>query len=211
MILVPFKNPERAKQRLAAVLSPMQRAALVLAMFEDVRRAVDGSGVGAAVVTDCVQVQERARQSGWRVIPETAQVSESASVDRASRLLGAEGVQRLLRLPADLPRVTSADIAALLACRTEPPSALLVPSRDGSGTNALLRSPADLFPSRFGVDSLTLHLQEARRAGAAIRVLRNDRIAFDLDDPSDLQEFLREPSDTATWRVLCEMGMAAGD
>ena len=33
---------------------------------------------------------------------------------------------------------------------------LLVPSRDGTGTNAIIRAPANLFPSRFGPRSSSL-------------------------------------------------------
>jgi 2-phospho-L-lactate guanylyltransferase len=123
------------------------------------------------------------------------------------RAASAEGFRRVLQLPADLPYLQAEDVALVLSRNPAPPSTVLVPSRDGTGTNALLRSPADLYPSRFGVASLTLHLQEARRTGARIEVVQVERIAFDLDDPEDLHEFLRRPSDSHTWAALLEMGM----
>jgi 2-phospho-L-lactate guanylyltransferase len=61
-----------------------------------------------------------------------------------------------------------------------------VPSRDGTGTNALLRSPPTLFPSHFGPNSFALHSDEAERSRARVRIIRNPRIALDIDEPDDL-------------------------
>jgi len=63
---------------------------------------------------------------------------------------------------------------------------ILVPSRDGTGTNAILRRPPDIFPSQFGPGSFARHLAAARAAGISWRILENPRIALDLDDPDDL-------------------------
>jgi len=126
------------------------------------------------------------RKRNWRAIGESEQISESASVDAASRLCAVEGVQALLRLPIDIPLTTPGDIEALFAALEPAPSVVIVPSRDGPGTNALLRSPPDLFPSHFGPDSFALHLNEAERIGARIRIVRNERIALDIDEPKDI-------------------------
>jgi 2-phospho-L-lactate/phosphoenolpyruvate guanylyltransferase len=77
-----------------------------------------------------------------------------------------------------------------------------VPSRDGTGTNALLRSPPDLFPSHFGPGSFAKHLQEARRRSARFRIVKNPRIAVDIDELDDLNAIaagLKPGSATARW------------
>jgi 2-phospho-L-lactate guanylyltransferase len=68
---------------------------------------------------------------------------------------------------------------------------VIVPSRDGTGTNAILRTPATLFPSHFGPGSFAKHQQEAQRVGAEIVVRRNARLEMDVDDEADLLALLR--------------------
>jgi len=153
-----------------------------------------------------------ARRRDWRAISEREQISESASVDAASRLCAAEGVQALLRLPIDIPLVTPGDIEALFAALEPAPSVVIVPSHDGTGTNALLRSPPDLFPSRFGPDSFALHLNEAERMSARIRIIRNERIALDVDEPKDLRAAAdRVLSRSATARVMQQLRLGTID
>ena len=65
------------------------------------------------------------------------------------------------RRPVDLPLFTAADLSSVFAAVAAGNQVVLVPSRDGSGTNALYRSPPTLFPSRFGPGSRELHVHEA--------------------------------------------------
>jgi 2-phospho-L-lactate guanylyltransferase len=108
----------------------------------------------------------------------------------------------VLRLPADLPLAQAPDIDQLLSIELRAPAALVVPSRDGSGTNALARTPPDLFPSHFGLDSFAIHKREAERAGAQFVVVANERLALDIDDPSDVEAFLELGAGTRTFDFL---------
>jgi len=188
-ILIPVKDLARAKQRLAGALPQEARARLARAMLEDVFHAVAGVRLAAAVfvVSSDAGALAAARARGWQCLPETTQRSESDSVDAASRICSARGVTALLRLPIDIPLVRTEDIEVLLAACPAAPGAVLVPSRSADGTNALLRTPPDLFPSHFGADSLRKHLREARACGARVELLRNPRIELDVDDEHDLR------------------------
>ncbi len=188
-VLIPVKDLSRAKQRLASMLSQPERTALATAMMEDVFAAVAAArGLDAVfVVSNHGPALERARSFGWTLIRERRQISESYSVDRASRACTAKGVTSLLRLPIDIPLLRPADVEAVLTAAGRAPATVMVPSRDGTGTNALLRTPPTLFRSHFGPNSLRKHLAEARRKGAAVCVLRNARIELDVDDEEDLR------------------------
>jgi 2-phospho-L-lactate/phosphoenolpyruvate guanylyltransferase len=209
-LLIPIKDPARAKTRLADLLSPDERRQLARAMFEDVARAAARSSKADRVVmvTSFQPAARRAREFGWDVIVEESQVSESASVDSASLALAGRGYDTVMRLPADLPLVQAEDIDALLSIELRAPAALLVPSREGTGTNAIIRTPANLFQSRFGPDSLALHKEEAARAGVRCLVVNNSRIALDIDEPSDLELLLEAGPGTETFDLLAEMRMA---
>ena len=188
-ILIPVKDLSQAKQRLAATMPQEARTRLARAMLEDVFSAVAQvrTRVRVFVVSSDPDALAAARGRGWECLPESAQHSESRSVDAASRICAARGITALLRLPIDIPLVRPADIEALLAACPAAPSAVLVPSRSASGTNALLRTPPELFPSHFGPGSLHKHLEEAGRLRAYVRVLRNPRIELDVDDVPDLR------------------------
>ena len=209
-ILIPVKEFRRSKERLGPHYSEDERAALARALceafFEVVARVRDIDRV--YVVSAEYHALSLARQLNWRIISEGEQISESASVDAASRLCAAEGVQALLRLPIDIPLVTAGDIETLFAEPEPTPSVVIVPSRDGAGTNALLRSPPDLFASHFGPDSFRLHVKEAERAGARIKIVHNDRIALDIDEPKDLRAAAERVSpNSATARLLKQLGL----
>jgi 2-phospho-L-lactate guanylyltransferase len=209
-ILIPVKDLTRAKQRLAPLLTQAARTELARAMLEDVFNAVAAArGADSVyVVTSCPEAAERARALGWETLRETEQVSESDSVDRAAKELAARGVELLLRLPIDIPLVQPADIEELLQAAGPAPMMVAVPSRDGRGTNALLRTPPALFPSHFGEGSFAKHLAEAQARRAQIRVLRNPRIELDVDDPADLRALLAAlpNGETATGRCLQRLG-----
>ncbi len=110
----------------------------------------------------------------------------------------------------DLPLVQASDIDELLAVECAAPAAVMVPSRDGTGTNALLRFPPTLFMSHFGAGSFAQHRREAEQANASIFIRRNARLEMDVDDESDLRELLRHDlSATVTGQWLEESGVAA--
>ena len=212
-LLIPIKHLDGAKQRLAPLLSPGERAGLAQAMMDDVFAAV--RGIRAAdrvfVATNYEPAIARAERSGWTVLRESRQTSESDSVDAASRECESRGVTALLRLPIDLPLVTAADIDEVIAAAGDgsAPCTVLVPSRDGTGTNALLRARPTLFPSHFGANSFAKHLAEARATGARLETLRNPRLELDVDDPEDLRALLAQnPEGTSTSRWLERSGIA---
>jgi 2-phospho-L-lactate/phosphoenolpyruvate guanylyltransferase len=210
-LLLPIKHLRNAKQRLAAVLNPQERFALAQAMLADTInavRAVERAGA-IFVVTNYEPAAEMAAQNGWELLREQEQISESVSVDWASRICAERGVTALLRLPLDLPLVRATDIDELLAMECTAPSVVMVPSRDGTGTNAILRTPPTLFASHFGPDSFAKHRREAERVAAKLIVQRNVRLEMDVDDESDLRVLVQHDlSGTVTGQWLEESGVA---
>jgi 2-phospho-L-lactate/phosphoenolpyruvate guanylyltransferase len=211
-LLLPIKDLRNAKQRLARVLSPQERFALAQAMLADTLKAARAVEKADAifVVTNYEPAAEIATRNGWQILREQQQISESASVDWASRICAERGVAALLRLPLDLPLVQASDIDELLAIECAAPATVMVPSRDGTGTNAILRTPPALFASHFGPDSFAKHRREAEQAGAQFIARRNARLEMDVDDESDLRVLLQhDVSGTLTGQWLEESGVAA--
>ena len=209
-LLLPVKDLRNAKKRLETLLTPEERFGLAQAMLADTTRAVRAArGADKVfVITNYRPAMEIAEENGWEILCEERQISESDSVDAASRICERRGVRSLLRLPLDLPLLQPSDIDELLAIACPSPAMAIVPSRDGTGTNALWRTPPTLFPSHFGEGSFAKHLAEAEQTHAQILVRRNSRLEMDVDDESDLRALLGcDLRATATGRWLGESGL----
>jgi 2-phospho-L-lactate guanylyltransferase len=211
-LLLPVKDLTNAKKRLIGVLTPGERFGLAQAMLTDTMRAVQGvrRADKIFVVTNYLPAMRMARENGWETLPEGRQISESDSVDAASRICEAWGVRAVLRVPLDLPLIQPNVIDELFALEFESPALVIVPSWDGTGTNAILRTPPTLFPSHFGNGSFAKHLSEAGKVGARVIVRRNVRLEMDVDDESDLRALLgHDLGATETARWLDQSGVAA--
>jgi 2-phospho-L-lactate/phosphoenolpyruvate guanylyltransferase len=207
--VVPVKERDRAKERLAPLLPPTLRQSLALAMLEDVLTAVAATpGIaGLLVVTVDRAASRLARRFDARTVETGARTGHTGAVTAAARLLEEEGRPTMLTLPGDVPLATAAEIAALLAAHGPPPAFTIAPSHDEGGSNAVLLSPPGAVPLRFGVDSFFPHLRAARDRGICPRVLRLSGLALDIDNPEDLAAFLRRPSATRTYALLAETAM----
>jgi 2-phospho-L-lactate guanylyltransferase len=211
-LLLPVKDLRNAKERLVGVLTPQERFGLAEAMLADTIRTVRSvlSAEKIFVVTNYQPALDAAEENGWEILREEHQISESDSVDAASRICEERGVRTLLRLPLDLPLIQSRDVDELLNIECHAPALVIVPSRDGTGTNAMLRTPPTLFPSHFGNGSFAKHLAEAKTAGAQVFVRRNVRLEMDVDDEADLRALQDyDLTGTETGRWLRERGVEA--
>ena len=210
--VLPIKDLTQAKQRLAARLTPGQRQALAAIMAEDVLDALAAVPqlAGILVVTVDPAAAALAHRYGARVSTEGARDGHTGAVTAAARLLAQEGRAGMIAVPGDIPRMAAGEITALLAAHGSAPAFTIAPAHDDLGSNAVLCSPPDAVPLRFGEDSFFPHLDAARRAGLAPTVIRQAGIAMDIDHPADLAAFLRMTPrvPTRTLAYLEQSGLA---
>jgi 2-phospho-L-lactate guanylyltransferase len=207
--IIPVKSFLNAKQRLAPILTRTERALLAEMMFRDtLSQTLRARGLEAIyVVTADDLVSHIAASQGARIALEAGEKGETEAVRFALETVKKEGIQTALVIPADIPLLRARDLESLLREETTPPSALLVPSHDQKGTNLLMLSPPDVMELRFGSDSFCYHLKEAARRGLNPKILLNERIALDIDEPRDLKRFLFLPSDGETRRRALAMNI----
>ncbi len=197
--LIPVKGFRNAKQRLSPLLTRGERETLAELMFRDVLGQVLRARnlLETVVVTGNEKVSDIAQSLGARVIRQQDEKGETDAVDFARIELKAMGREAILIVPGDMPLVRSEDIEGLVTeipKDARPPFALLVPSHDRLGTNALLLAPPDIIKLRFGYDSFRYHLGQVSAQGLPLRFIENERIALDIDEPKDLEQFLTHPS-----------------
>ena len=193
--LIPVKELSTSMSRLGELLTQDEKIGLSLAMLEDVIEVVRGVGriEPLVIVTRDARVGEIAERYGIEVIREAEETrGEGPAVDYGAGVLEGRGIGRLLVIPSDMPQVSGEDLEAMLALDAGEPSVVMAPAHDG-GTNGMLRRPPTVIPSRFGPDSLSLHIQEAEERGAATKIIELDSFRVDVDTPEDLAEVLRWP------------------
>jgi 2-phospho-L-lactate guanylyltransferase len=202
--VVPIKDITAAKQRLAEAAPAEFRRKLALAMAEDVLAALAGAQrlAGIVVVTVDPEAAALARRYGARGWDDGALDGHTGAVTAAGRRLVAEGAGGMLTVPGDIPAITSQEVDAVIAAHLPAPSFTIVPAHDELGSNAILMSPPDAVPLRFGDDSFFPHLAAAEACGIKPTVLYLPGIAFDIDNPVDLAHFSRLGSQTRAGRLL---------
>lgn len=215
-VVVPVKPLRGALRRLMTALEAPVRRELQVAMLTDVLGACAGAAglEGVMVVTSDPDAAElAARLAGARVVPDhDPPRGMNAAVSRGLAAVAAEGAEAALVLTADLPLARPEHIAEILECRVGDRSVVLVPSADGTGTNAMLLSPPEALRPRLGPDSLARHSAQALRRGLAMTRLPVAGLALDIDTPADLVALMAGGGQCATLEACArlEMGLLLG-
>jgi 2-phospho-L-lactate/phosphoenolpyruvate guanylyltransferase len=206
VIALPVKSLAEAKTRLDPVLTPLERGALTLAMFEDVMDEVQRlSGWDVWVISPDEVVLEIGLARGVHAIDEERPTLPRA-IAQVEEEAGAAGAEALAVLLADTPLVTTH--ALTRALHTLGP-VVLAPSTDESGTNLLVRRPPTAVASRFGTDSYRKHLEAATEADLPTAVVQIPELAFDLDLPGDILTVLEARKPGRTLEVCRDMDLAS--
>ena len=203
--VVPVKEMQDAKQRLAAYLEPAERRALVKAMLGDVLEALASVSLleGALVVTRDPEASRCAASAGATVLDEIGEEGLNAALEQASAHLAAQGARGIMVVPGDVPSVQASELASVLEFHQRPGARVsLVSDRHGLGTNCIACSPPDLCRFHFGEGSFAAHQEEALKRAAEIRTLTPAGLQLDVDTVEDLDALASRPLDTRTGRLL---------
>lgn len=197
---VPYRG-ESGKQRLSGLLSDHERVRVVVALLADVLGALtavppierilvvapNGVRLPSQLDVSVTLLPERsAVGSGQPAGLNTALVS-------AQQTASAEGADRLLVIPADLPLLTPEDVGALLSALPTSEArhgVVIAPDGTESGTNALLLSPPTALGPMFGMQSFSRHVAQAASRGLPCVIVRRPNLALDLDTPADVARLL---------------------
>jgi 2-phospho-L-lactate/phosphoenolpyruvate guanylyltransferase len=185
--ILPIKSFTEAKQRLSNGLTASWRRALAEAMFSDVLVALKRthSLTEIIVVTADHGARQIAGGYGATVIDDKDQGHNVAAGNGVNQALKS-GAERALMIPGDCPLLDPEQLGELIERPASERSVLVVPDRHGTGTNALLLTPPDVFIPAFGPGSRRRHVDNARAADAVAEVVEIPSLALDVDTPEDL-------------------------
>ncbi len=91
-----------------------------------------------------------------------------------------------MTVPGDTPAVTAVEIDRVASSINKSRGLVLVPARDGLGTNCLAMSLPLKVPPLFGPDSVDAHITAAQRQNIKAQLLSLPGFGFDVDTPDDL-------------------------
>lgn len=176
-VVVPVKAFADAKVRLTERLDPATRAELARTMAARVLKAA--RPMRTVVVCDDEEVRAWTTRQGGEVLW-TPGLGLNGAVAAGVDHLASTGTETAIIAHADLP------LALDLAWLADFPGVTLVPDRHVDGTNAMCIPAGSGFRFAYGPGSFAAHRAEAVRLGLPARLVRDERLGWDVDVPGDL-------------------------
>ncbi|MSO73582.1 MAG: 2-phospho-L-lactate guanylyltransferase [Alphaproteobacteria bacterium] len=195
-IVIPAKDPNSAKSRLAPLLSEEARQSLALTLFRVTLRffRINFADAPLVVVTDSALLADEATHFDATILRDVAS-GLTAAVQQAADWCVTQGYASQLVIPSDIGALRYDEIARLFERPRPNPSLILCPSADEGGTNALLATPPNAVPIWYGIGSFKRFQAEAKARGIPTDVLRLANLSLDLDTPEDVRRFLDQGPD----------------
>ena len=187
LAILPIKSFEEAKQRLGDALDKPTRRALAEAMFTDVLLALRRcERVDTLLVVTSDSGAERIAAGYGAVVLRDDELGHNQAAALGVRRALELGAERALLVPGDCPLLDPGELEGLIERKMPSRSAVIVPDRHTTGTNALLLSPPDALQPAFGPGSRERHEALARAAGLPSETVAVSSLALDVDTPEDL-------------------------
>ncbi len=206
--IVPIKSFDRAKRRLAELLSEEERRLLMLAMARDVLTTLCQCRelTGVLIVSRTREADALAQAFGTERFSESPDADLPTSLTQAAEHLTANlGAKGAMVVPADVPLIDAAEIDEILANHQQ---VTVMPDSDNVGTNCLITSPPGCIPFIFDGQSFRPHVDAAFAAGITPSIIPARGFALDIDTAADLRALLARAPATQTGTFLVKSGIA---
>ncbi|HSC76415.1 MAG TPA: 5-amino-6-(D-ribitylamino)uracil--L-tyrosine 4-hydroxyphenyl transferase CofH [Pseudomonadales bacterium] len=183
-VVIPVKNLDSCKSRLAHALPDHARPALMGALLADLLDMLHTcqNVTGVAVVTRCAKAANVATKHNADVLALDDDCCLNSGASAAITALAKRNIAEVLILHADLPLVNAADIDTLISThRSRHAAVTLVPDNQDNGTNAMLLSLPSSMRFFYGQQSYKKHLAFCNNNHFAVQTVHNERIGCDID------------------------------
>jgi 2-phospho-L-lactate guanylyltransferase len=184
-VLIPVKSLTSAKSRLTKYLTAFQKEKLVLGMLQHVIETIKKTDehFEIFVVTMDPKIQNLAKSLNAKIISEK-NPGQNRALTFAAKQLNRD--IPLLTISADLPLLKTNDIKNLFLLM-KAKDIVLAPSKEKTGTNAILMQRPMQVPYQFGKQSLDKFIHSAEKQKLRYQLYANKTIAFDIDTIQDMQ------------------------
>lgn len=189
--IVPVKVLNKSKIRLSSILDSRGRAGLTVAMLKDVLFALSNARRVESITV--VSADRKLRRVADHFRSEFIWEVRRRGLNRALMLAIKHAVERgktaILVIHADLPFVTGREVDEFLA-QSSRYEVAFNPSKDEDGTNALFLQSSEMIKPAFGKNSYEKYVALARTKNLRYKVIKLNRIGFDIDEPRDFLQLM---------------------
>jgi len=159
-------------------------------MFTDVLMACSQSKVFDTTWVCCAgDTKYIPRDMGAWTIQDNEVKGMKHAIDKLIPLANSFGITHLLVIPSDIPLIRSEDFRTMWQVLNENHQAVIVPSREGTGTNAIFCTPPNLFSMEFEGESLDRNIQTMNKKNVKYTTLDLPTVSLDIDTGNDLSEY----------------------
>jgi 2-phospho-L-lactate guanylyltransferase len=205
--IVPIKTFDRAKQRLAKVLSEDERRSLMLAMARDVLSCLANSTqlTGILIVSRAPEADALAQTFATERYAESPDANLAQALEQAAQHLIAHfDAKGVIIVPADVPGIRVDELDRLLAANEQ---VTIMPDDENIGTNGLICSPPLCMPYIFDGKSFKPHVDAAFAKGITPKIVPGTAFALDIDTPDDLLAVCDQEPASQTANYLRKAGI----
>ena len=190
--IIPIKSFSRAKTRLN--LNPEKTQIFCQLMLEEVLETVSKSDYIQKIIL--VSKEEQAFKIGKKFQCEEIFDANESGVNEAVNLadswMSENQFSQSVVFPQDIPFMTTYDIELLFNFDIRANSVIVVPSRHFDGTNALIRTPANIMKTRYDEGSYRSQFESAKKQTNHYSLALIERIMLDIDSMSDVDFALKK-------------------
>ena len=206
--IVPIKTFDRAKQRLAKVLSEDERRSLMLAMARDVLSCLAKSTqlTGILIVSRAPEADALAQSFATERYAESPDANLAQALEQAAQhLISHFSAKGVIVVPADVPGIRVDELDQLLAANEQ---VTIMPDDKNIGTNGLICSPPLCMPYIFDGKSFKPHVDAAFAQGITPKIVPGTAFALDIDTPDDLLAVCDKEPTSQTASYLHKSGIS---
>ncbi len=192
--IVPVKNFESGKSRLASLLTVEERVKLSELFLDYTLNTLTNTSVisNVVVVSSDKRAEGIAKIHNAKFLQEKKNQGVNAAVSLADVYISDYAVDATIVIPQDLPLLLPEDIERICTSAQEHEKCLVIcPSLRFDGSNALLRRPPLLISTNYDNDSYNVHIKKAKASDAIIKIIKTERIMTDIDTVEDVINLIK--------------------
>ncbi len=197
-LIIPVKDLKNSKSRLSNHLERFNRIVLSTQMLLHTLDVANSSENVSeiVVVSSDDNVKDIIQQKNVTFIKESGNFSVNNAVSIGIDYFEKKNHNSVLILPIDLICLTISDIKNIIELGKQY-DIVLVPSKDGNGTNALYLKLPNLFHTRFDNSSLNNHILESFKRNLKMKIYVSYPTIMDVDSYDDLSFVVRYSNETS--------------
>lgn len=192
--IVPVKNFESGKSRLASLLTVEERVKLSELFLDYTLNTLTNTSAisNVVVVSSDKRAEGIAKIHNAKFLQEKKNQGVNAAVALADVYISGYAVDATIVIPQDLPLLLPEDIERICTSAQEHEKCLVIcPSLRFDGSNALLRRPPLLITTNYDNDSYNVHIKKAKASNAIIKIIKTKRIMIDIDTVEDVINLIK--------------------